>query len=95
MNTANSTSLDDLLRRICAEYTEMPGLRVTHHQAQRLWGLDESTCRAALESLVDIEFLTLTRSGHYARRAEGFGRNPDLQMAKAGLREKQRQQRAG
>ena len=49
MTTANSPSIDDLLRRFCAEYTEMPGLRVTADQAQRLWGLDAQTCRDALE----------------------------------------------
>jgi hypothetical protein len=95
MDSANFPALDDLLYRICAEYNEMPGLRVTHAQAQRLWGLDASTCRQALESLVDVKFLTLTSSGLYARLTEGADRKPNLQMAKAVLQEKQRQQRAG
>ena len=95
MNNANFPAIDDLLRRICAEYSEMPGLRVTHDQAQRLWGLDASTCRQALECLVDVKFLTLTPSGQYARLTEGPVRKPNLQMAAAVLRDKQRQQRAG
>jgi hypothetical protein len=85
MTTANSPSIDDLLRRICAEYTEMPGLRVTAHQAQRLWGLDAPTCRDALECLVDIAFLTLTPSGHYARLTDGAPKALNLRMARASL----------
>lgn len=95
MTSANVPGFDDLLHRVCAEYNEMPGLRVTHHQAQRLWGLDAATCRQILDSLVDVQFLTLTPSGHYARLTEGSGRTSNLQMAKAVLRAKQRQQRAG
>jgi hypothetical protein len=37
MDSANFPALDDLLYRICAEYNEMPGLRVTHAQAQLPW----------------------------------------------------------
>ena len=33
-----------LLRRIKAEYIEMPGLRLTVAQAGRLWGLDTPAC---------------------------------------------------
>src|SRR5688572_20900769 len=35
---------DQMLHRIFSEYLEMPGLRLTRRQAQRLWGLDEETC---------------------------------------------------
>jgi hypothetical protein len=85
MTTANSPSLDDLLRRICSEYIEMPGLRVTAHQAKRLWGLEASTCHDALECLIDIGFLTLTSSGHYARLTDGPPTTLNLQMARAAL----------
>jgi hypothetical protein len=87
-------AIDDLLNRICAEYTEMPGLRVTHDQARRLWGLDASTCRQALDCLVDVKFLTVTQSGQYARLTEGRVTTPNLQMARAVLRDKQRRHRA-
>ena len=83
MTTANASSIDDLLRRICSEYSEMPGLRVTAHQAQRLWGLDASTCHDALECLIDIGFLTLTSSGQYARLTDGPPRALNLRMARA------------
>jgi len=83
MTTANTSSIDNLLRRICSEYSEMPGLRVTAPQAQRLWGLDPSTCHDALECLVDMGFLTLTSSGHYARLTDGPPRALNLRMARA------------
>ena len=33
-----------LVQRIEREYSEMPGLRLTEGQAQRLWDLDADTC---------------------------------------------------
>jgi hypothetical protein len=39
------------------EYIEMPGLRLTTAQAQRLWGLDRAACDALLGALVDAKFL--------------------------------------
>ena len=35
--------IDEVLQRIQGEYLEMPGLRLTPAQAQRLWGLERST----------------------------------------------------
>ena len=32
--------IDQMLQRIQGEFVEMPGLRLTAAQAQRLWGLD-------------------------------------------------------
>lgn len=49
---------DQVLRRIRTEYLEMPGLCLTLKQAQRLWGLDEATCREAMQILVDTKFLS-------------------------------------
>lgn len=51
------TRTTDLLRVIQAEYLEMPGLHLTKPQAQRLWGIDPSTCSALLDTLVDTQFL--------------------------------------
>jgi hypothetical protein len=53
--------------RIRAEYVEMPGLHLTRRQAQRLWGLDESTCEAVLIALEDERFLRRTQAGTYSR----------------------------
>ncbi len=55
-----------LLRKIWQDYVEMPGLRLTPEQAERLWTLDGSVCGSLLESLVDLKFLTRGRDGRYA-----------------------------
>ena len=58
---------DDVLRRVQGEYIEMPGLRLTPAQAQRLWGLDRAACDALLGALVDAKFLFRTRDGAFVR----------------------------
>jgi hypothetical protein len=55
----------DLLRRIRAEYREMPGLTLTVPQAQRLWSLDANTCHAALDALVEAHFLIRSPRGTF------------------------------
>jgi len=64
---ARTTSLSPLLRRIEGEYREMPGLKLTEGQAQRLWGLDEKTCRVILLALVRTRFLRRAANGMYIR----------------------------
>jgi hypothetical protein len=56
---------DDVLRRARAEYLEMPGLRLTRAQAQRLWGLDPRTCEQLLTALTETRFLARTRDGAF------------------------------
>lgn len=75
---------EGLLRRICGEYLEMPGLRLTRLQAQRLWGLDGQTCANLLEFLVEVEFLRLTGDGRFARTGATISFSK-LRMAKAPL----------
>ena len=58
---------DEALRRVRGEYIEMPGLRLTTAQAQRLWGLDGAACDALLGALVDAKFLFRTRDGAFVR----------------------------
>jgi len=60
-----------MIKRIRAEYLEMPGLRLTVEQAQRLCGVDRPVCRAALDALVDAGFLCVKPDGTYARLTEG------------------------
>jgi hypothetical protein len=60
---------DDVLRRVRGEYNEMPGLRLTTAQAQRLWGLDRAACDALLGALVETKFLLRTRDGAFIRSA--------------------------
>ena len=64
----NLTS-QDLLRRVRAEYIEMPGLRLTARQAQCLFGLDAESCDAVLGTLLDTKFLTRTPTGLFALAA--------------------------
>ena len=64
-------ALNDLLRRVESEYLEMPGLNLTMPQAERLWGLDRSTCSVILEALIDRRVLKRTNVGTYLRRSPG------------------------
>lgn len=59
--------MDEVLQRIQGEYVEMPGLRLTTAQAQRLWGLEREVCDALLGALVDAKFLSRTRDGAFIR----------------------------
>jgi hypothetical protein len=70
-----------LVRRVRSEFIEMPGLRLTQSQAQRLWGLDEATCLELLSLLVDEKFLCHKAHGMYVRLTDG----PPLRMAKVAL----------
>ncbi len=58
---------DALLNRIRGEFLEMPGLRLTCEQVQRLYGLDPALCRRAMDRLVDVGFLCLMANRTYAR----------------------------
>ena len=71
--SSTSESVDQVRRRICAEYLEMPGLRVDARQAQRLWGIDQRTCHAVMQYLVDTKFLHRTEQGVYRLASEGIG----------------------
>ena len=57
----------DWLNLIRAEYLEIPGLRLTKPQAQRLWGFDDVTAEALLTALIDVKFLKRTRQDTYVR----------------------------
>jgi len=54
---------EHLVRRVRAEFLEMPGLCLTIQQAQRLWCLEPRTCEALLKSLIDSRFLRRTDGG--------------------------------
>ena len=57
--------IDDVLQRIQGEYVEMPGLRLTAAQAQRLWGLERDVCDALLGAL-DFPVLSILTEAHGA-----------------------------
>jgi hypothetical protein len=76
---------EELLRRVSGEFLEMPGLRLTCEQAQRLWGLDRDTCVEVLSELVATSFLTRAADGQYGRATEVSSVYPRPRMAQANL----------
>lgn len=64
---AQERGIHEVVRRIRGEFLEMPGLRLTPKQAQRLWRLDERACDAVLDALVGARFLAKTRDGAFVR----------------------------
>ena len=46
------------IQRIRAEFQEMPGLRLTAAQVQRLCGVEADVCKAVLAAFVDAKFLS-------------------------------------
>lgn len=60
-----------LLNRIRVEFLEMPGLRLTPAQVQRLCGIERTPCQQALATLVATKFLCLRPNGTCARFDRG------------------------
>jgi len=74
--------IDDVLQRIQGEYSEMPGLRLTAAQAQRLWGLERAICDELLGALVDAKFLSQTRDWAFIK-TDGGPRRTESRTAAA------------
>lgn len=70
MRTGGYMDFESLLRRVRAEFVEMPGLRLTPAQATRLWGLETEACHKVIDALIDSSFLKWTSAGALIR-AEG------------------------
>lgn len=51
----------DAVRRVRAEFLEMPGLSLTSAQAARLWAFDAALCNEVLAALVDTRFIVRSR----------------------------------
>jgi hypothetical protein len=60
-------SRDALVCRIIVEYQEMPGLRLTLAQAQRLFGLREDVCVRVLNTVVWRAVLRADADGAFVR----------------------------
>ena len=73
-----------LVTRIRGEYLEMPGMRLTLEQAQRLCGVERTLCKTVLDALVETKFLCVGPNGMYARTTDGEG-VPRRRAAKADL----------
>jgi hypothetical protein len=59
-----------IVRRIRAEFLEMPGLQLTPPQAARLWGLDVMSCDVVIGELMRSAVLRWTHTGRIARAEE-------------------------
>ena len=68
------TPMEQTVRRIQGEFMEMPGLRLTCRQAQRLWNLDALVCESLLAALVDVRFLVQTSDGLFIQRTGSTAR---------------------
>jgi Fic family protein len=83
LDTLGTAASDEtLLNRIRGEYLEMPGLRLTRPQAQRLWGLDTDTSVRVLHELVELKFLMCAADGAYVRLSDGHF---PMRMARADI----------
>jgi hypothetical protein len=58
---------EQVFNRIRAEFMEMPGMRLTPEQVERLSGVVNSVCRLVLDDLVRAGFLSVGADGTYAR----------------------------
>lgn len=65
----SATHQQQLTRLVQAEYAEMPGLSITLVQAQRLWDVDQETCRLVFDRLIARGILRRTKQGRYIRAA--------------------------
>jgi hypothetical protein len=65
----NHASREALLRRVRAEFDEMPGLTLTFAQTRRLFGLRDDICVRMLNTLLRDGVLWVRSEGVYARRA--------------------------
>ena len=64
------TPYEQAFNWIRAEYMEMPGMRLTPQQVERLSCVKTSVCRLALEDLVRAGFLSNGTNGVYARSTD-------------------------
>jgi hypothetical protein len=56
--------------RVRSEYAEMPGMRLTAAELQRLCGVERLICRTILDVLMDAGYLKRHDDGTYSRASE-------------------------
>ena len=56
---------EQIMDRLRAEFREMPDMRLTREQVQRLCGIEPPLCELALQTLVEAKFLRLGSDGAY------------------------------
>ena len=70
----NIASRERLLERVRSEFHEMPCLRLTRGQVQRLFGLRADVCQRLLATLIEDGTLTCGRDERYGTRNVGSWR---------------------
>jgi hypothetical protein len=64
------STLNIVTERVRAEFLEMPGMRLTAVQVQRLCGVEQEMSELVLESLVAAKFLCRKADGAYGRMTD-------------------------
>jgi hypothetical protein len=67
----SASAPERFLQRIRAEYLEMPGLRLTRGQVERLCGVEHTISQVVLDALVEAKFLCVKGDGAYGRLTDG------------------------
>jgi len=65
-----SERLERLAQAVKGEFREMPGLRLTRAQLQRLYSMDGATCDQLLVRLMNEHFLSKTDNHRFGRADE-------------------------
>jgi len=66
----NTLPYQQAFDRICAEFLEMPGMRLTPEQVERLCGVDRAVCKCVLDDLVRAKFLEMVPNASYSRPSD-------------------------
>lgn len=66
--TSAPRTVRQIARKIDAQFTEQPGLRLTEPQLRRLCHLSTGECEEALDSLLEAGVLEREPTGHYRAR---------------------------
>jgi DNA-binding IclR family transcriptional regulator len=64
--TKGDVRMASIMRRVAAEFREMPGMRLTESQVTRLFDLSPVDCCAVLERLVESRLLKRDDAGRYS-----------------------------
>jgi hypothetical protein len=66
----NTLPYREAFEPIRAECLEMPGMRLTPEQVERLSGVDRAVCKCVLDDLVRAKFLGVLPNGSYGRLSD-------------------------
>jgi hypothetical protein len=62
----------DITRVIEAEFREMPGMRLTGAQIQRMWSLSDEVCGRVLDQMCRAGQLMRDETGQYFRARDAY-----------------------